>query len=248
MIKIYSFQFNDPEFLYYQFLTFKKFIKEEHKLICVNNSFDKPHERKAIQDKAIELNIPHYIPQNVEHMGAGRSHQTAINWVWKNFIVSSNDINIIVDHDIFLINDFHIDTNYDVTGVMQGRGNHIKYFHPGFMVINNTLKDKDTVCFKGEKIDGYDCDSGGNWHHYIMMHPELKIKGINLVNICQEQGNLHVLPDNARSGYNESDCIQVCDNNIIHFRNGSNWAWTEKKHFDRKKEQLRIILNHYMNL
>lgn len=249
MIKIYSFQFNNPEFLEYQFKTFKRFIKEEHQLICINNSFDNHREREAIRQKALELNIPHHVPRNVEHrMGGGRSHQTALNWVWKNFIVDSNDINMVIDHDIFLINEFRFDANYDLTVVMQGRGNHIKYFHPGFMVINNTLKDKETVCFKGEKIDGHDCDSGGNWHHYIMAHPDLKIKDINLVNICQEQGNIDVLPEAARSEYNESDCIQVCDNNIIHFRNGSNWAHTGSKEFNRKKEQLRIILEHYMSL
>ena len=33
MIKIYTFQFNNPEFLHYQFLTFKRFIKAEHELI-----------------------------------------------------------------------------------------------------------------------------------------------------------------------------------------------------------------------
>lgn len=248
MIKIYSFQFNNPEFLQYQFLTFNRFMKEEHQLICINNSFDKEREKKAIQDKANELNIPHYFPENVDHREGGRSHQTALNWVWKNFIVGSNDINMIVDHDMFLIKDFQFDPNYDITAVMQGRGNHIKYFHPGYMIINNTLKDKETVDFRGEKIDGYDCDSGGNWHHYIMAHPELKIKGLNLVNICNEQGNMDVLPVNARDHYNEADCIQVSGDNIIHFRNGSNWAYTRESQFNRKKEQLRIILGHYMSL
>lgn len=248
MIKIYSFQFNNPEFLHYQFLTFKRFIKEEYELICINNSFDKPHEKEAIRKKAEELNIPHYFPENVNHSKGGYSHQTALQWTWDKFIAKSNDINMIVDHDMFFIKDFSCDLNYDITGIMQGRGEHIKYFHPAFMVINNTLKDRETVSFKGEQIDGLNCDSGGNWHHYLLAHPDLKIKGLLLCNISTEQGNLDILPPSARSHYNERDALQICEDNMIHFRNGSNWAWTEQRSFDRKKEQLRIILNHYMNL
>lgn len=248
MIKIYSIQFNNPEFLYYQFLTFKKFIKEEHELICINNSFDKPEEKEAIRQKAHELNIPHYFPEGINHSKSGYSHQTALQWTWKNFIINSNDINIIVDHDMFFIRDFSFDPSYDITSVMQGRGEHIRYFHPGFMVINNTLKDKETVDFKGELIDGFNCDTGGNWHHYLVAHPQLKIKGLSICNICSEHENMDIMPPEARSDYNESDPLQIIGGNIIHFRNGSNWAWTEKRLFDRKKEQLRMILNHYMNV
>lgn len=246
MINIYTFQFNDADFLEYQYKTFKKFLKEEHQLICINNSYDKPHEKQAIQDRANALGIPHYFPENIDHSKGGYSHQTAIQWVWNKFIVNSNEINIILDHDIFLINDFIIDLNYDFTGIMQGRGEHIKYLHPAFIVANNTLKDKETISFKGEKIDGHDCDSGGNLHHYIVAHPDLKIKGINLVNICSEHENLDIIPQKFRDGYNETDPMQICEGFLLHYRNGSNWAWTEKNVYNRKKEQLLNTLNYYL--
>lgn len=247
MIKIYTFQFNDADFLEYQHKTFKRFLKQEHELICINNSYDKPHEKSAIQNKAAELGIVHHFPQNVDHSQGGYSHQTAIQWVWDKFIANSTDINMIVDHDMFLIRDFSPDLNYDLTGIMQGRGEHIKYLHPGFMVINNTLKDRETVSFKGEVIDGHACDSGGNMHHYLQSHPDLKIKGLNLVNICSEQGNMDVIPSEIHNDYYEINPMQIGENFLLHCRDGSNWSWTEKSIYEKKKKQLFYTLNYYMS-
>ena len=150
---------------------------------------------------------------------------------------------MIIDHDMFLIKELQIDRDSDITGVMQCKGGYITYFHPGFMIINNTLKDKETVSFKGEKIDGIDCDSGGNWYHYIKAHPDLKIKGLPMVNICAEHENLHLLPEEARIDYNENDPLQIIgyDNSVLHYRNGSNWAQSSSKAMERKKEQLRMV-------
>ncbi len=262
MINIYTIQFSDPEFLALQHQTFKKFLKDDHQLICINNSSRAPQIKKAIQDKAAELGIPHMVPESVNHSQSGWSHQTALNWTWKNFIMNNNnDTSIIIDHDMFLIREMPAYTNflpielqwelnkqYDIIGIMQGRGEHIKYFHPGFMIINKNLPDKQTVDFTGGMIDGHACDSGGNWHHYLAAHPQLRIKALNMVNLSHEHDNLIVLPPEARTNYNEADPLQICDNFMLHFRNGSNWAWTEQNQFDYKKEQLRITLNYYMNL
>lgn len=249
MIKIYTFQFNNAEFLELQHKTFKRFLKQEHEIICINNSFDKDWERNAIRDKAAELGIAHYIPGDVDHhSGAGRSHQDALNWTWRKFVVDSNDITIFIDHDMFPIRDVPIDLNYDIVGVMQGRGEHIKYLHPGIIIANNTLKDKETINFIGEKIDGHDCDSGGNLHYYLQSHPDLKIKGLSLVNICPEHENMDVLPSEAREGYFDGDCLQLLENYMIHYRAGSNWCHTPHDIFMRKMEQLKQTLNYYMSL
>lgn len=248
MIKIYTFQFNNPEFLCKQFISFKKFLKEEHELICINNSFDKPEERESIRLKAEQLGIPHYIPEGVDHRkGAGRSHQTAINWAWKN-IMTHDDIIIIVDHDMFAIRKFQLYPEYDIISVMQGRGEHIRYFHPGIMIIHPSVKDRDKVDFIGGEIDGIACDSGGNWHFYIESHTQLKIKGLSMVNICSEHENLDILPPEARVDYYEEDPMQVCENFLLHGRGGSNWQQTPINLFNRKNEQIEQTLNYYLNL
>ncbi len=246
MIKIYTFQFNNPLFLEFQHKTFKRFLKQEHELICINNSFDKPNEKEAIRAKAEELGIPHFIPENMDTRSGGYGHQSALNWTWQKFVVPGNDISIFLDHDIFLIRELPINLDYDITGVMQGRGENIKYFHPGFMIINNTLKDKESVCFKGEKIDGHYCDSGGNWHHYLNAHPDFKIKGLSLCNVSWEHENLDVLPPEARIDYNELDPLQILENYALHVRNGSNWAWTEPGVFNRKLQQAEQTINYYL--
>jgi len=251
MVNIYTIQFNDADFLHYQFVTFGRFLKEEHKLICVNNAFDNISEKEAIERKARELGIDYLVPPTDFRQG-GHAHQTALNWIWKNYIAGSNDINIIIDHDMFPIKEFCCDLQHDISGIMQARigqgGEEIQYFHPGFMIINNTLKDRQTVDFVGEKIYGTDCDSGGNWYHYIAAHPELKIKAFNLVNIAQEHGNMDILTEQIAGQYNEADPFQLCEDFLIHFRNGSNWARTDKDLYNLKKHQLLTILNRQMEL
>jgi hypothetical protein len=251
MINIYTIQFNDADFLHYQFVTFKKFLKAEHKLICVNNAFDNIAEKEAIERKARELGLDYLVPPTDIRQG-GHAHQTALNWIWKNYIAGSNDINIIVDHDMFPIKEFVCDPQYDICGINQERigqgGENIHYFHPGFMIINNTLKDRETVDFVGEKIHGVDCDSGGNWHHYMTAHPELKIKYYKIVNICEEHNNRGLLEVFNNNNYNEADPFQLCDDFVIHFRNGSNWAHTDKNLYNLKKHQLLTILNRQMEL
>ena len=247
MIKIYTFQFNDADFLEYQYKTFKKFLKEEHQLVCINNATDE-NKKETIQKKAVELGVPHYFPKNVNHSLAGYSHQTAIQWTWDNFIVNSDDISIILDHDIFLIKEFSPDLSYDITGIMQGRGEHIRYFHPGFMVINNTLKDKETVSFKGEVIDGHTCDSGGNTYRYIQNHPNLKIRYLNLVNICAEHENLNIIPEQFRDGYELTKPFQILDNFAIHCLDGSNWSWADKDLMIKKKQRLYNVLDYYLSI
>lgn len=247
MINVFTFQFNDANYLRLQHKTFGHFFKDDHRLICINNSFDNLREREEIRAAATELGIEHHFPQNINNAKGGWAHQTALNWTWKNIIIKNNDINLILDHDMFLIKNLScLDMQEDVWGIMQGRGNHIKYFHPAFMVINNTLKDKETIDFTGQEIDGLACDSGGNWHYYIQKHPDLKIKGLSLVNICTEQGNLDALPPAILNDYDDQvDPLQICEDFMIHFRNGSNWA--RNPQIERKKEHLAQILNFYLS-
>lgn len=249
MIKIYTFQFNNPDFLEFQYKAFKKFLKEEHQLICINNSFDKQNEKDMIQDRAASLGIPHYFPEEVNHhAGSGRSHQMALNWTWRNLIMKDEGIVIIVDHDMFPIKEFKLYPEYDVISVMQGRGANIKYFHPGIMIIHPSLKDREQVDFIGENIDGHDCDSGGNWHHYLKSHPELKIKGLSLVNVCDEHENMDVIPEQFRDGYEDTKPFQILEDYGIHCLDGSNWGWAENHVFGKKKERLYKLLEHYLAL
>ncbi len=244
----HTIQFNNAKFLEWQYITFKKFLKQEHQLVCINNAYDKPDEKLAIEQKANELGIPHYYPQGVSHdAGAGRSHQLALNWMVKN-LMQHDDTTIIVDHDMFLIREFQLYPEYDIVTVMQGRGQHIKYFHPAIIIVHPSVKDRDKFDFIGEEIDGIACDSGGNMHHYIVSHDQLKIKGLSMVNICQEHENTGILPAEAREGYYEDDPMQMCENFLLHGRGLSNWQQTPTDLFNRKLEQIEQTLNFYLNV
>lgn len=246
MINIYTFQFNQPDFLEYQFRTFSKFLSLPHKLICVNNAYDNHYEKRAILDKASQLGIAHVIPENIDYnRGPGYSHQDALNWTWNNFIANSSDPVIIVDHDMFPIKTLNFDFSYDITGISQGRGEYIRYFHPGFMLINN-IPDKNTIDFRGQKIDGHNCDTGGNWHHYLLAHPELKIKGLLMQAINYSQETMKFLPESVHSSYDTNDQMEIVEDYMIHFRNGSNWAHTNKYQFNSRVDQLKQTLDYYL--
>lgn len=246
MVNIYTFCFNEPEFLRFQYLTFKKFLKDEHKLICINNAVE-GGVRENIKTTAKDMGIDHYIPQNVDHSMYGLSHQSALNWTWKNLISQNNDINIIVDHDMFAINEFSC-TNLekDIYGIEQSRG-YVKYFHPGFMILNNTLTEKDKIDFYGGEIEGHNCDTGGQWHYYLQNHPDLKIVWLPLNDIKSIHNNLDYIPKEAQKGYDERYNFQIVMDFIFHFRIGSNWIHLKGNDLKRRKEQLYQTLNFHLN-
>jgi len=227
MIKVFTFCFNNPDFLEKQYLTFKEYLHEEHQLHCINNAREL-EDKNAVFEKCNLLKIPCWLPSNVNHDQAGWSHQTALNWAWHNLIAKHDDTAIIVDHDMFPIKEFNLYKEYDIASLMQGRGNNIKYFHSAIMIINPSLIDRDTVDFMGEEIDGYRCDTGGNWHHYMQAHPNLKIKEMSISYIPSED-------------FKENE-LEVIDDFLLHFRGGSNWMNMPKDMFQRKVNELNKIL------
>ena len=227
MIKVFTFCFNNAEFLWRQQECFKKHLKEEHELICINNASNMDNGLH-IEIVANNIGVECIIPQNIDHSEAGRSHQSALNWAWKELISKHDDTVIIVDHDMFCIKEFKLFKDYDVATVMQGRGEHIRYFHPGIMIIHPSLVDRETVDFTGDAIDGIRCDTGGNWHHYIQAHPNLKIKEMSMPDIQDDE-----LGD---------DKLQLCDDFLLHYRNGSNWAHSPQRIIDLKLQKLDKML------
>jgi hypothetical protein len=227
MINIFTFQFNNAAFLEKQYYSFKKFLKRPHQLVCINNASDM-RDKSKIFSVCSEYGIPNYYTGNIRHDKAGSSHQQALNWAWKSLISKHSDTVIIVDHDMFPIKEFNLYEGYDVAAVMQGRGEHIRYFHPGILIIHPSLKDRDQVDFTGEEIDGLRCDTGGNWHHYLKSHPDLKIKEMSLVDIQDDE-------------FKENE-LQMCEDFLLHFRAGSNWNNAPKELFQKKVEVLNEAL------
>jgi hypothetical protein len=196
---------------------------------------------------AADLGIEHHIPENINNEKAGWAHQTAINWTWQNIARHNNDINIILDHDMFLIGDFScVDMKEDLWGIPQSRQGltkTINYFHPAFMVLNGrTLENKEAIDFVGDEIDGVRCDSGGNLYHYLEKYPDLKTKALSLIDISTTNGNLHLIPFQDYDP--NTDTMQICDDHLLHFRNGSNWANNPK--IGEKKKQLEAVIEPYI--
>lgn len=249
MVKIFTFQFNDPDFLNWQHQCFKKFLTDEHELICINNAID-PHIAHQIELMAIKLGIKSHIVEGQDHSLHGVSHQRAMNWAWNKFAKNHDGIVIYCDHDMFLINEISFNEGMTTPfyGIPQSRA-HIQYPHPGFIAMDmKRIPDKDQIDFYGGNIDGHNVDSGGQIYHYFKSHPEISITWLPLIDIVYENSNLHLLPEQARYGYDERYNFQIVSDFMFHFRIGSNWIHLSKQAQQRRKEQAKATIDYYLSL
>lgn len=247
MIKLFTFAFNDPDFLKWQFFSFRKFLKDPHELICINNAID-ALTREQIQRQAAELGVKSYVVEGQDHSLHGVSHQRAMNWAWQQFASKHDGICIYLDHDMFLIQEisFADGMTTPIYGLPQSRG-HIQYPHPGFLVMDlPKLPHKETMDFYGGNIDGHNVDSGGQLYRYLKAHPDIQVTWLPLIDIVYENSNLHILPEEARRGYDERYNFQIVSDFMFHFRIGSNWIHLSKGAQAQRKRQAQAVIDHYV--
>lgn len=248
MVKIYSFAFNEPYYIQLQVASFKRFIKQKHEFICINNAQDEAI-RNEINNTCAEQGIKSEIVELPDHSLYGNSHQRALQWAWEKHISKHYGIAIIIDHDMFLINELNFmhGTDAIISGIPQSR-DHVKYLHPGFIIFDvPKMPDKDMINFGGGQIDGHNVDSGGQLHHYISKHPEIKINYLPCVDIKEENNNLHLIPEEAREGYNERYNFQIISDRVFHLRIGSNWIHLSNEELEKRKTQAYKTVRHYLN-
>lgn len=109
-VKIYSIHFNRPDFVELQNLTLNSFLKDEFELIIVNNANEIDSIRN-ISLKCSSLGIKEYrIQNNIDKNAAshfpGYHHAIAMNDVMQNLIKNDTGISVILDGDVFLMNEY----------------------------------------------------------------------------------------------------------------------------------------------
>jgi hypothetical protein len=198
-ILIITHQYNCPEFIEYQWKTFKKFLHDEYIYVVFNDAQD-PRMAQLIADRCNTLGVQCLrIPQNnrcqIPHhlySPASTRHAQAIAYSMNEFGFHHDGIVMMIDSDMFLIHDFSVReflADDDIAGLpcIQGQ---VMFLWPGLIFFNmKTLPAKETMQFFPGSIDGNWVDTGGYLHYYLTHNTSVKKR------LFDQEGRLWITPD-----------------------------------------------------
>lgn len=249
-VKIYTIHYNRPEFIQWQYDSFRCHLKDEFEYIVVNNARD-PGIRDEINAIAKIVGIE-CIETFSNAILSGKHHADSFNFIWKNY-ASKDDYVIMMDGDCFLIKEFSVNSfmkNYILAGPKQQREFKYHYLTPTIIIADiNNLLDVKTIDWEGigviENGKEVRLDSGGGLHNYYQKHSELKYQTKELKSswhITSENKNLHCIPNSLLDEYNEDWCIEFFGNEFLHYCRSSNWLVKSQEHHDQKSEFVKKFI------
>lgn len=186
-VTIFSHYFGQPEFIKYQYLFFKKNLRDEYEFIVVEDSND-PIISHKIKEECKKfgikyINIPRLafehpkLPCLDSYVG-GPSFECsiAVQYIYDNYVLSTENPCVIMDNDIFLLSPFSIEeylASHSFAYVHQKK-EAIDYMLPNFLILNpSKMADKESLDFNMGTIEGTNTDAGGFTHFYFQKHKEL---------------------------------------------------------------------------
>ena len=246
MIYIYSIQYNVPEFIKLQKDSFDKFIGENKYIYtAIDNSVDNfisTQISKTCEDLGIN------VIKTFNHTAglSGHSHLVGL----RSFLEilkghTSEDIVILLDHDIFLISDLEkIKDDIDNTSILtiaQSRS-YVYYLWPGLCIFNlkrcpniEELSLEGTKHINGAQIgigpDNIITDTGGESYYYLEKYKDI----VNYKDLYPMLLN--------NTSFDES-CFSSNPNLLFfHFHDGSNWSGYSRDFWNLKLESIRNFLS-----
>ncbi len=186
-ITIFAHYFGQPEFVKYQYLFFKKNLKDDFEFVVVEDS-NNPEISKKIQKECLKYNIRYiHIPKIVFEKPSLPVCDSSVNlndpsfqcsvatqYIYDNLVLQTHNPCLIIDNDIFLISSFSIEDylgDYQFAYPKEIRKNQIitlDYMMPNFLILNPlTMNEKESLNFNLGFIQGIRTDSGGYTYHYL---------------------------------------------------------------------------------
>lgn len=248
-VKIYTWADKAPEFLYKQYETIKKFVKDEDwEFIVFNNTpLAACDRREKIKKICKELGVKCLdVRFRTLVSGAAQICAWGIFWAYHRFFRwEKNTIHVIFDSDMFFIRDFNFNEylgDNQIAAIHQRRGD-IQYLWNGFVIMRGgELPDKNHFDYRLGNINGERTDVGGRLHWWLQRNPNLKVK------YMMHTGHLDVskstmLPEKVREGYMPEYKFQFIEHAVLHYRAGSNWDKKSKDFVDEKKVYFNTLLD-----
>lgn len=234
MIKIFSIHTDRTDFLSLGIEQLNYFCLDKFEYHAIDN-FKTQNQKDIFKKQCDQLNI-HYHDYNQlnSHSKSSTDHANALNYI-KN-IANDEDINVILEFDIFMINYFsffnYID-NYNVAGIYQQRNNFdIEYLAP-FIIIVNSNQQFSNINFSPAPHT----DCGGSTHDYIR---HKKVKWMEHTKALCETEYTNIF--NADINYDHSYGCQLIESSFLHYYKGSNWNNANNDYIEKKTQWLKNAL------
>lgn len=192
-ILIFTSSYNRPDFIETQYKTFKKFLKEKHKLIVFNDAIEE-HLSQQITETCNRLKIkciripqeihdrPYLKRYNKNYHAPSVRNCNVVQYALDTVGFDHDDIVMIVDADIFLVKEFSIRDymqNLDLAGYLRTRET-VKYLWIGLVFLNMaTMPNKKTINFNCGYVENTLVDSGGYTYYYLRDNPQAKVGYFN---------------------------------------------------------------------
>lgn len=212
--------YNNPDFLIRQIECIKKFCRDKHEIVVIDNSTDQQAILGLIHHSG-EAGCK-YIKTNATSHGGSDSHAFACN-VGYDKIKSHYDYIFFTDHDSFPIKPFSIPEVLD-GHLMAGLGQQKSktYFWAGCVMFNNKDIDKSLIDFSCNHE--LELDTGGNLFRVCEAYP------------CKYFNEVYIQNDQFNGRYNYYS--EINNGMFMHFVNGSNWA-----NADKNVERINSLFN-----
>jgi len=256
-LKIITVCYNTPELIEPQYRSFLKNIKDQFEYI-VYDTTETHDSTRQFTNSVIEicdrLNIRRIpIPNEVYMMISKEGDRYFPEWdtsqrAGKGIIFAIQDSVkerdghiLLVDIDVFAINEIRISDYYDhdIVGIPSVRidryDNDIFYFTNQIFLVDTTkIVDKHMLDFGPCMINETNLDCGGKLYYLFKAQPELTYKAFS--NNLQTDPNNELLNTSELSEFRRidydiinshipqvNDYIEIFDYSLLHFRSGTNW-------------------------
>ncbi len=201
-VLIFTYAHNRPEFIEWQYHTFKKFVQDDYEYVvfndATNHNFSKQIQEKCAQFNLRCISIPqtiHHNPQIVhpEANFVSARNCNVVKYSLDTIGFNHNDIVVLVDSDLFLIkpfsfkeflSDYHLSGRYRTCSELHDCATDhpsfpypIKYLWIGLVFINMPhLPNRHELNFNSGRINGVFYDAGGGSAIYLQNNPSAKVK------------------------------------------------------------------------
>lgn len=246
LTRIYAVHYNRPDFIPLQKQCLDRWFRTPFEYTVINNART-PEERSRIGYAADLISVPLLYTYSETDFGkAGKHHADSLNQAWKDMVTKHNDYALILDGDVFLLDNFTItdllSKNRPIFGVPQHRGI-FNYISPTVVGIDleHMMLSEDLDWEGKEIVPKVNLDTGGGWHPWCHAGAVRPIS--NTWHIKAANNNLHTLPTEAMTTYQEGFDVELYGEKWLHYCRSSGWDWPNDEYVRVKSEWLKNFVD-----
>tara|TARA_B110000967_G_scaffold210101_1_gene270680 strand:- start:3995 stop:4846 length:852 start_codon:yes stop_codon:yes gene_type:complete len=280
-MKVLTAVVNNPTFIEIQYHTLKKYMKSEYEFIVFNdakNFSDFTNDgditiKEQIEEVCKRLNIKCINIPNEQHKlntCAARRCADSMNYMLQHKL-NNPDKYLVIDSDMFLIDDFHISDyeDYQISGVLQKRLNgKVNYIWNGLYYFNiHKMNNKELLNWDTKP----GCDVGGMMEEWLDKQTNKQYPDTDKIrwtdekfhtdsiyyikhlwscswdeneipsNLIENKSLINFIQTDLRNQNGKYFC-EIYDNKFLHYRAGGNWKGEGLQIHNHLSNMLKSIL------